>query len=238
MAKRKRCRHDVCFNRGAIEKWDNSSLDETGKGVQRGLDSNCFGWHFPSVYPFAVLLEICHRGNHISLYSWLIKCFLNIHGWQLVLIDAYVKCLWNFYMYEYSKMFLVGIHVSTHTNIRLAHILVNWLYFTSYGHGNVKLIMWVHVRHETELTQHEMMTSHYTICTLCPKTWDHRMYSKCEPTYLGASPVLSFRGPGRNKNLGPLLIHNVKYIYIHTLSCIKKMFISINLLIMTTLKIL
>ena len=41
------------------------------------------------------LLEICPRGNHISLYSWLTKCSLNIHGWQLVLINAYVKYLWN-----------------------------------------------------------------------------------------------------------------------------------------------
>ena len=46
--------------------------------------------------------------------------------------------------------------------------------------------MWVHMRHETELTQHEMMTSHYTICMLCLKTWDRRMYSRCEPTYLWA----------------------------------------------------
>ena len=27
-----------------------------------------------------LVLEICPRGNHISLYSWLIKCTLNIHG--------------------------------------------------------------------------------------------------------------------------------------------------------------
>ena len=85
-----------------------------------------------------------------------------------------------------SKVFLVGVHVRTHMNIRLAHVLVDWLRFISHGHGDVKLIMWAHVRHETELTQHEMMTSHYTICTLCPKTWDRRMYSRCEPTYLGA----------------------------------------------------
>ena len=90
------------------------------------------------------------------------------------------------YLYGYSKMFLVGVHVRTHMNIRLAHVLVDWLHFTSHGHGDVKLIMWSHVRHEAELTQHEMMTSHYTICTLCPKTWDHRMYLRCEPTYLGA----------------------------------------------------
>ena len=55
-------------------------------------------------------------------------------------------------------------------NIRLAHVFVDLLRFTSHGHGDVKLIMWAHVRHETELTQQEMMTSHYTICTLCPKT--------------------------------------------------------------------
>ena len=30
--------------------------------------------------PLTNLLEICPRGNHISLYSWLIKCSLNIHG--------------------------------------------------------------------------------------------------------------------------------------------------------------
>ena len=65
-------------------------------------------------------------------------------------------------------MFLVGVRVKTHMNIRLAHVLVDWLYFTSHGHGDVKLIMWVHVRRNTELIQHEMMTSHYTICTLCP----------------------------------------------------------------------
>ena len=41
------------------------------------------------------VLEICPRDNHISLYSWLTKCSLNIHGWQLVLINAYVKYLWN-----------------------------------------------------------------------------------------------------------------------------------------------
>ena len=41
------------------------------------------------------LLEICPRGNHISLYSWLPKCSLNIHGWQLVLINTYEKYLWN-----------------------------------------------------------------------------------------------------------------------------------------------
>ena len=27
-----------------------------------------------------VMLEICPRGNNISLYSWLIKYTLNIHG--------------------------------------------------------------------------------------------------------------------------------------------------------------
>ena len=53
--------------------------------------------HSPSLYSLGwiILLEICPRGNHISLYSWLIKCTLNIHGWQLVLINAYVKYLWN-----------------------------------------------------------------------------------------------------------------------------------------------
>ena len=56
-------------------------------------------------------------------------------------------------------------------NIRLAHVLVDRLRFTSHGLGDVKLIMWANMRHEIEqLTQHEMMTSHYTICTLCPKT--------------------------------------------------------------------
>ena len=68
------------------------------------------------------------------------------------------------------KIFLVGVYVRTHMNIRLAHVLVDWLLFTSHGHGDVKLIMWAHVRHETELTQHEMMISHYTICMLCPET--------------------------------------------------------------------
>ena len=65
------------------------------------------------------------------------------------------------YLYGYSKMFLVRVHVRTHMNIRLAHVLVDWLRFTSHRHGDVKLIMWAHVRHEIELTQHEMMTSHY-----------------------------------------------------------------------------
>jgi len=51
-----------------------------------------------------------------------------------------------------------------------------WLCFTSHGHVDVKLIMWAHVGHESELTQHEMMTSHYIICTMCPKTWDRRVY--------------------------------------------------------------
>ena len=55
-------------------------------------------------------------------------------------------------------------------NIGLAHVLVDGLCFTSHGHGDIKLILWAHVRHETELTQHEMMISHYIICTLCPKT--------------------------------------------------------------------
>ena len=29
------------------------------------------------------------------------------------------------YLYEYSKIFLVGVHVRTHMNIRLAHVLVD-----------------------------------------------------------------------------------------------------------------
>ena len=29
--------------------------------------------------------------------------------------------------------------------------------------------MWAHVRHEIELTQYEMMTSHYTICSHPPR---------------------------------------------------------------------
>ena len=90
----------------------------------------------------------------------------------LMLLWSICKSL---YLYEYSKMLLVGVHVRTHMNIRLAHVLVDWLHFTSHGHGDVKLIMWVHVRHETELTQHEMLTSHYTICTLCPNTWDRHL---------------------------------------------------------------
>ena len=98
------------------------------------------------------------------------------------------------YLYVYSKLFLVGVHVRTHMNIRLAHVLVDWLCFTSQGHGDVKLIMWAYVRHETELIQHEMMTSHYTICTLCPKTWDRRMYLRCEPTYLGAIKCYTVTG--------------------------------------------
>ena len=53
------------------------------------------------------------------------------------------------------KMFLLGVHVRTHMNIRLAHVLVDGLCFTSHGYGDVKLIMWAHVGHETGLTQHE-----------------------------------------------------------------------------------
>ena len=49
-------------------------------------------------------------------------------------------------------MFLVGVHVRTHMNIRLAHVFVDLLRFTSHGHGDVKLIMWAYVRHETKLT--------------------------------------------------------------------------------------
>ena len=132
------------------------------------------------------LLEICPRDNHIFLYSWLIKYSLSIYKDNLYWLMLMWSICETLYLYGYSKMFLVGVHVRTHMNIRLAHVLVNWLRFISHGHGDVKLIMWVHMRHETELTQHEMMTSHYTICSLCPKTWDRRMYSRCEPTYLGA----------------------------------------------------
>ena len=71
-------------------------------------------------------------------------------------------------LYGYSKIFLVGVHVRTHMNIRLAHVLVDRLHFTSHGHGDVKLIMWVHVRRETELTQQEMMTQ-YVCCVLRAK---------------------------------------------------------------------
>ena len=56
----------------------------------RSLFLGWFEW-----FSLVNLLEICPRGNHIFLYSWLTKCSLNIHGWQLVLINAYVKYLWN-----------------------------------------------------------------------------------------------------------------------------------------------
>jgi len=50
-----------------------------------------------SLHMYTHLLEICPRGNHrnghISLYSRLIKCSLNIHKRQLVLIDNYVNFL-------------------------------------------------------------------------------------------------------------------------------------------------
>ena len=36
-----------------------------------------------------------YRDDHISLYLWLMKCSLNIHERQLVLIDNYVNCLWD-----------------------------------------------------------------------------------------------------------------------------------------------
>ena len=38
------------------------------------------------------------------------------------------------YSYEYSKVFLVGVHVRTHMNIRLPHVFVDWQHFTSHGH--------------------------------------------------------------------------------------------------------
>ena len=119
-------------------------------------------WPDKKAHTIDLLLEICPRDNHIFLYSWLIKCSLNIHEWQLILIYALWSICETLYLYEYSKVFLVGVHVRTHMNIRLAHVLIDWLRFTSHGHGDVKLIMWAHVRHEIELTQHEMMTSHYT----------------------------------------------------------------------------
>ena len=36
------------------------------------------------------------------------------------------------YLYEYFKVLLVRVHVRTHMNIRLAHVLVDWLCFTSH----------------------------------------------------------------------------------------------------------
>ena len=64
---------------------------------ERGLGLSCSNFFSRLLYYYGIqlLLEICSRGNHISLYLWLIKCSLNINGWQLVLINAYVKYLWN-----------------------------------------------------------------------------------------------------------------------------------------------
>jgi hypothetical protein len=50
---------------------------------------------------------------------------MNIYNFQLVLISNCVNCLWNSYLYGFWKLFLVGVHVRTHMNIRLAHGLVH-----------------------------------------------------------------------------------------------------------------
>ena len=53
------------------------------------------------------------------------KCSLNIHERQLVLIDNYVNCLRLFTCMVILKLFIVGVHVRTHMDIRLAHVLVD-----------------------------------------------------------------------------------------------------------------
>jgi hypothetical protein len=53
-------------------------------------------------------------------------CSLNIHERQLVLIDNYVNCFVRLLTcMVILKLFLVGVHVWTHMNIRLAHVLVD-----------------------------------------------------------------------------------------------------------------
>jgi len=75
---------------------------------------------------------------------------------KLVLINNYVNYLWNSLLVVILKMFLVGVHIRTHMNIRLTHVrIIWWLCFTGHGHGDVKLIMWAHVWHKAELIQHE-----------------------------------------------------------------------------------
>ena len=62
-----------------------------------------------------MMLEICPRGNrkddHISMYSCLTKCSLNIHERQLVLFkqlcELFVK---HFTCMVILKMFLVGVN--------------------------------------------------------------------------------------------------------------------------------
>jgi predicted ABC-type exoprotein transport system permease subunit len=53
-------------------------------------------------------------------------CSLNIHKRQLVLNRNYVNCFVRlFTCMVILKLFLVGVHVWTHMNIRLAHVLVD-----------------------------------------------------------------------------------------------------------------
>ena len=52
-----------------------------GRELLRDIHARVCGHHAaPRTLVGDMLLEICPRGNHISLYSWLIKCSLNIHG--------------------------------------------------------------------------------------------------------------------------------------------------------------
>ena len=73
------------------------------------------------------LLEICPSGNHrddyISLYPWFIKCSLNnIISIDRQVCDLPVKLITWMIILNWS---LVGFHVRTHMNIRLAHVLVD-----------------------------------------------------------------------------------------------------------------
>jgi hypothetical protein len=53
-------------------------------------------------------------------------CSLNIHEKQIVLIGNYVNCFVRlFTCMAILKLFLIRVHVWTHMNIRLAHVLVD-----------------------------------------------------------------------------------------------------------------
>ena len=75
-----------CLHRALRSAGD--SEDNVGKGsptaaasppiVAAPLSAVAPGAKFPPTLEY--MLEICPRGNHISLYSWLIKCTFNIHG--------------------------------------------------------------------------------------------------------------------------------------------------------------
>ena len=138
------------------------------------------------------MLGICPRGNHrdddITIVSMTyIMNSVNIHyrqtciDWQLY--ELFVKL---FYLYGYSKVVPDQSSCEDTHEHWISTCISWWLCFTSHRHRDVKLIMWAHVWHGARLTQHEMfLLSLYTSCTLCPYSWDCRMFSRCETTYLG-----------------------------------------------------